>query len=111
MIRDLHAALVSDNILENLYNFIVAGFFADIGSEYSGISVTLTGWRDKMDLFLEEVMRIFFNPNLGKLNSITKSLFEKYLSAINAQPYQLAYERLGNIILEDYTTNSEKIIL
>mmetsp|Transcript_23088 Transcript_23088/g.22865 ORF Transcript_23088/g.22865 Transcript_23088/m.22865 type:complete len:335 (-) Transcript_23088:524-1528(-) len=111
MLSDIHVELVSRIILEELSMFITSGFYADIKSEYSGISITLIGWRDKMDLFLEEIMKINKNPSLNKLSSVLESLNEKYVSAINSQPYQIAYEKLGNIILEDYYTNSERLSL
>lgn len=108
-LNSLFTRMLKEQLNETLYDAYLAGMGTEIYPHMKGFSVRLSGYNDKLDLLLKEVITALTHPDFpqDRFDILKQRQIEKLQNSFNDKPYNQTIARIYELLLPQYDKLSQ----
>lgn len=109
VLNSLYTQLVQEQLNETLYDAYLAGMGTEIYPHMKGISVRLSGYNDKLNLLLDQVLAALSKPDFDqkRFDILKQRQIEQLQNSFNDKPYNQTINRLYELLLPQHDKLSQ----
>jgi len=109
LLASLYTRMVEDQLNETLYDASLAGLSVSLYPHQRGISLRLSGFNDRQDRLLQQVLQVMRQPALkpARFERIKRQLQEQLANSLKDKPYNRAFSQLYVLLLKNWSTEEK----
>jgi len=111
VMRDFYVAVVNEMLNEQLYTAAVAGLQATIADSSEGVRISVFGYNQSADSFLDTLLSQMTAPDLSaeRFEALKERKLREWRNAVFADAFRQAFELERKYLFEHYYTPAEKL--
>lgn len=109
LLASLYTRMVEDQLNETLYDASLAGLSVSLYPHQRGISLRLSGFNDKQNRLLQQVLEVMRQPALepARFERIKRQLQEQLDNSLKDKPYNRAFGQLYVLLMNSWSTREK----
>lgn len=109
VLNKLYTQMLQEQLNETLYDAYLAGLSTQIYPHLKGFTVRLSGYNDKLDLLLSDVLHAIKNPDFNEVrfNIYKQKYADGLVNALKDKPYNQTTARLYELLLPQWNNEEQ----
>ena len=109
VLNKLYTQMLQEQLNETLYDAYLAGLSTQIYPHLKGFTVRLSGYNDKLDLLLSDVLHAIKNPDFNdvRFNIYKQKYADGLVNALKDKPYNQTTARLYELLLPQWNNEEQ----
>ncbi len=110
VLSKLYTEMLQEQLNETLYDAYLAGLSTQIYPHLKGFTVRLSGYNDKLDLLLQDVIYAIQHPEFkeDRFQIFKQKYIDRLANSLKDKPYNQTTSRLYELLLPQWNNQSQK---